>query len=184
MNKKIGLVLGLCLVAVCASAMPVTNINITDDGKTATQAKVEKANQVVNGWGKEIGTALREAGTAFVSTTDGALTVTENHLTKFADSRAGKFTMVVIGWHFFGKELMGYGIGLMVLIILSTAIWKTHNKLFLRQCVIKSETKQGWWSTDRVYAYEDPIIDWEGSNYLVALLAQVITIWITCAIMF
>jgi hypothetical protein len=164
------------------NAVPVTNI--TDDGRSPGQAKLTKAVTEASSWGKEIGIAMREAGAAFLSTSDGALTITEKHLTSFTDSKAGKFTMIILGWHFLGKGLISLFLGLLIFFITSTMLWKIHNKLFLPQRVLISSKPTGYFRKEKTYETVEPSQDWVGFNWILAMIMQAIIIGISVAIIF
>jgi hypothetical protein len=172
------------------NAGKVVAVATTAAATTAATAATVKEN--APGWGKEIGTMLKDAGVAFVSTVDSGLTVTQDHLIKFADSDAGKFTMFAIAWKLFardflevGEVLMGYLVGGLLLIILSKVIWSVNRRLTHGSMVVKSQTGWGIFSKktkEFVPAKMDN--DEKTGVYVASLVAQIIVIIIGLVIMF
>jgi len=91
---------------------------------------VQGASQWI-GLGREVGEAVNSGVTAL---TDQAA--------KFADTRAGKWTIAIIVWRVVGAQLMGYvahiGIGLFIFVIGSVAIlWSYRRTCMSRQVLVK-----------------------------------------------
>jgi len=105
--------------------------------------KIESAQQVqevtqkleaVNEWagiGKEIGGAVREG-----------LTAVKDVAVDFSKTDVGTFTMVLIAWKVVGQDMLGLGVGLIVLFIGVTFItWSYRRTVLSRRILVKDE---GW----------------------------------------
>ena len=171
-------------------------IGVISNGKSQVVAVATTATAVVAekapGWGKEIGTMLKDAGVAFVDTANGTLNVTQDHLERFASSDAGKFAMFAIAWKLFAKDflevgevLMGYIIGGLLLIILSKVIWTVNRRLTHGAMVVKSQTGWGIFSKKtKEFVPANMDNDEKTGVYVASLVAQIIVIIVSCIIMF
>lgn len=128
---------------------PAIKSNLTEKAKAMGGIVAKVAGESKHGWGAEVGTMLREAGLAFVDTADGTLTVTEDHLYKFADSKVGKYTMFAIAWKLFasdaaqiGQTLMCYLLGIGILIGLTNVIWSMNRRMTTGTMIVTK--KAGW----------------------------------------
>lgn len=102
-----------------------------------------------HGWGAEAGTMIRELIGSVVDGTDGLLTVSEDHIYKFADTDLGKYTIFAVGWKLFaqdfaaiGGRVMDYAIGIGILIGLTKLLWGVNRRMTVGQMIVVR--KKGW----------------------------------------
>lgn len=140
---------------------PAIKSNLTAKAKAMGGFVSKVASDAKHGWGAEVGTMMREAGLAFVETADGTLTVTEDHLYKFADSKVGKYTMFAVAWKLFaadaaqiGHTLMSYIFGFGILIGLTKVIWGMNRRMTTGTMIVTK--KVGWGPfTKKTWEFKD-----------------------------
>lgn len=94
-------------------------------------------------WGKEIGVATREALTAVVDQSE-----------RFGATKVGTFVMVMVAWRIMGKDLMGFVIGVPMLItVLCLWVWTVKRLFFGYKAV---DTRTGWLGLQKTYKLIPP----------------------------
>jgi hypothetical protein len=105
-------------------------LKIENDAKVAElQKKLETYGNWV-GVGGEIGTAVKEGLNAVVDVAD-----------KFGSTNVGKFTMVMVAWKVIGKDLVRIGLGILLIIIVTSFIFINYKKNFTTRKIM---TEGNW----------------------------------------
>ena len=105
------------------------------------------------GLGKEIGTALKDA----VQALDQTITVTEDHVYKFASTPTGKVTLGILAWKIAGKDLLGVAVGAIFLLSLIPWLYFWLRYFFIGKMLLDKKTIKPnttgiiWWNTERTY---------------------------------
>ena len=191
MNKYV--MIGLACLVSLALVTPSFGVTNVVNAESNSVSNVSNTVTQTAGWGKEIGTMLREAGVAFVETTDGTLNVTTEHLYKFADSKVGKYAMIFIGWKLFGKDgmdvlerLVGYLVGSLMIIFLTKGLWALVRRYTVGSLVVTK--KEGWWIfSKKTLEFKPSAIEddeMKGGILFGAGFCQVLIIIAACMIMF
>ena len=106
--------------------------------KLNTQEKMQAVNSWV-GFGKEVGTAMKEGLSALNEETN-----------KFSESPAGKFTMFIIAYKVLGKDIARYAIGVPLWIVGTIfLLFIIYRNCVLRRVLIKTDGK--WWGAAKEY---------------------------------
>jgi hypothetical protein len=123
---------------------------------SAVDAATANLPAVKEGWGKQIGIALKEAVGAF----DGTLSVTEDHVYKFTNTGIGKVTVAIIVWKIIGHDILGiiFGTTLVILAIWGGKKWGTV--LWCNHLVIDGIDEKG----KKKYKAVGPIINDNSSS--------------------
>ena len=149
MKKLIVLVIMLC------STLAFTQEKITVDTKDLPPELVQqlKQRQQVSstletygewaGIGKEIGVAMKEG-----------LTAVKDVAIDFSKTDVGLFTMVLIAWKVVGQDVMGLGVGLIVLVIgISFLSWSYRRTCMSKRVCIEDA---GWFKAKKYQVVESP----------------------------
>jgi hypothetical protein len=199
MKKILGLMIMLLVVAIAPSYSQAnlngSNEKVVIDKADLTpaqiasyeaQAQIEKANAEIAklerkletygkwvGVGGEIGQAVKDGLTSVVDVAD-----------KFGSTNVGRFTMIMIAWKVMGKEVVQIILGLLFFFtFLITLI------LIFRRIVLPRRIKienPGFFKYPKTYKIVTTELDSEGVTIVtvVFVIAFLLSIWITYAIMF
>ena len=199
MKKILGLITIMLVVAI-APSYAQANLNGASDkviiskadltpAQVATieaQAQIDKANAEVQkleqkletygkwvGVGGEIGIAVKDGLTAVVDVAD-----------KFGGTNVGRFTMVMIAWKVMGKEVVQIILGLLFFFTFLTTLILVFRRIVLPRR-IKLENP-GFFKYPKKYEVVKTELDSEGVTIVtvVFVIAFLLSIWITYAIMF
>jgi hypothetical protein len=85
------------------------------------------------GVGNEVGVAIKEGLTAVVDVAD-----------KFGNTDVGKFTMYLIAWKVAGKDIVGIGLGMIILFAVTLMLFKSFRRLYPRKVIIKGNRLMFW----------------------------------------
>jgi len=115
--------------------------------KTITLTPAEAVGRFA-GLGREIGTALKES----VQALDEGITVTEEHVYKFAGTGVGKITIGILAWKIAGKDILGVIVGFALLGGLVIWVCQWIRFFFVGKMIVDKKTVKGFWSTEKTYA--------------------------------
>jgi hypothetical protein len=199
MKKILGLMIMLLVVAI-APSYAQANLNGTSEkvvidkadltpaqiASYEAQAQIEKANAEIAklerkletygkwvGVGGEIGQAVKDGLTSVVDVAD-----------KFGSTNVGRFTMIMIAWKVMGKEVVQIILGLLFFFTFLTTLILIFRRIVLPRR-IKIENP-GFFKYPKKYELVKTELDSEGVTIVtvVFVLAFLLSIWITYAIMF
>ena len=194
MKKILGLItVMLLVVAFAPSVKAQANLNganekitvntsdLTVDqlAKIKAEAEVKELSKKLEtygnwvGVGGEIGDAIKEGLTAVVDVAD-----------KFGNTDVGKFTMVMIAWKVVGKDIVQILLGLLFFTTFVTTLILIFRRIVLPRR-IKIENP-GFFKYPKKYEIVKTELDSEGVTIvtIVFVIAFLLSIWITYAIMF
>jgi hypothetical protein len=199
MKKILGLITIMLVVAI-APSYSQTNLNGSNEkvvidkadltpaqiASYEAQAQIEKANAEIAklerkletygkwvGVGGEIGQAVKDGLTSVVDVAD-----------KFGSTNVGRFTMIMIAWKVMGKEVVQIILGLLFFITFLTTLILIFRRIVLPRR-IKIENP-GFFKYPKKYELVKTELDSEGVTIvtIVFVIAFLLSIWITYAIMF
>jgi len=125
------------------------------------------------GVGGEIGTAVKEGLTAVVDVAD-----------KFGKTDVGKFTLVMVAWKVMGRDIVKIVLGLLFFFTFVITLILIYRRVVLpRKFMIENP---GFWRYPKKYQIVETELDSEGVAWVtvVFVLAFLLSIWITYAVMF
>ena len=125
------------------------------------------------GVGGEIGTAVKEGLSSVVDVAD-----------KFGSTNVGKFTMTMIAWKVIGKDIVRIFLGLIFFITYTCVLIYSYRRTCTTRSVLTSNP--GFMKYPKTYEVVEAPFEDEGLAWMVVLhiVLFLISIWITCAIMF
>lgn len=168
------------------SQVPDQKITVNTSDLTVDQLAKIKAEQEVKeltkkletygnwvGVGGEIGTAVKDGLTAVVDVAD-----------KFGKTDVGKFTMIMVAWKVMGKDIVQILLGLLFFITFVTTLILVFRRIVLPR-KFKVENP-GFFKYPKKFEVVKTELDSEGVTIvtIVFIVAFLLSIWITYAIMF
>jgi hypothetical protein len=147
----ISMLIGLMTVSIASAQMSRKDMEEFAKYKAWQKANPPTAAEQVGkfaGIGKEIGIALKDATQAL----DQGLTVTEDHVYKFANTTAGKVTIGMIVWKVAGKELLGLIVGMTLLAFLIPWLYFWTRYFFIGKMILEKKVVKSWWSSEKTYS--------------------------------
>ncbi len=129
--------------------------------EVAAKAKALKNSPVSKGinFGEQIGTAMQE----LVKALDGTAEVSIERINQFAETRAGKYAMIALGWKIFGKDIVQLGgnifgniMGIVWMIVLACLLKHSYRRMVTGWRVLdKVEVVDG--KKTKIYKTEPPL---------------------------
>lgn len=156
-----------------------SDLTIDQLAKIKAEAEVQaltKKLETYGNWvgvGGEIGTAVKEGLTAVVDVAD-----------KFGKTDVGRFTLVMVAWKVMGKDIVKIILGLLFFATFITTLILIYRRIVLPHKFL--ESNPGFFKYPKTYKIVETELDTEGVTIvtIVFVVALLLSIWITYAVMF
>ncbi len=156
-----------------------SDLTVDQLAKIKAEAEVKELSKKLEtygnwvGVGGEIGQAVKDGLTAVVDVAD-----------KFGNTNVGRFTMVMVAWKVMGKDIIQILLGLLFFITFVTTLILIFRRIVLPRKFL--EVNPGLFKYPKQYKIVTTELDSEGVTIVtvVFVIAFLLSIWITYAIMF
>jgi len=139
------------------------------------EQKIEQFGDWV-GVGGEVGGAIKEGLEAVVDVAD-----------KFGKTDVGKFTLVLVAWKVMGKDVVKIILGLLFFGVFVFMLSRFYRRTITDRKILTKRTPQGFWKRPiKEYEVVESNLEGDEKAWLTAgiILAFLLSIWITYAVMF